>query len=513
MKNESSESLNPVLYPFNDHYAQADLYVRMAHKATARSFWAYSAMIVIAVITIIALFNSYFSYDIGFFRKANIDLREDINIGFLSDSTLQKKLNSMKQNGAITLSVKEIRELKNAEIVDTLITEGQLSLDTIFTYDTFVRTFTKRVEDFSCREENIISKELRNNMIRNYIDSQYINIPLIGVKISSNDILILMAIAFFIISFWLLICSRSENFTIGKILSLTQNKSINVKRYIFYGICFNNMLFPTTKRHGPYRSLSEINRPLLKEIRMIREKEGQHRTFHKIVTLLIGWSVFIPSFFLLICLALDIMDSMHWMPYFSPSICGLELEDYKLLRFDFNKNNNSLSQGYVDSNIWGTIIVASVLWITIVISNYWSRLYLKGTDENLRQFKSRYKHDDDCAESINHNNLANKHTKIATVAIKEELLKKKKGRRCAHQFGREYCESNGYYLLTYTSNVCELKRLWRLLERGSTILPEGFIPAIANNNILKFDTQERVHATVQELKGYEMFIFLVQTHE
>lgn len=454
----SSEAL--ISNSSQEDYYRADMYISMAHKVTSRSYWAFSAMVVISVVTCIVLFNHYLSYDQQVFRKANIHLRDYAK----ADSIQQVRNKSLTYLN--TFSGKED-------------TTSRANFETI--------PFIENV--------NPISDDIRKNVTRNYIDSIYITIPLLGVKISSNDILILMGIAFFVISCWLFICIRSENFTVGKILSLNQGKNIAMRRYIFYGICFNNMFFPTTQRHNPYENLSEPYKQLNLELKEMPEKvKTNRRNYMHLI-------FFIPVLVMSVCIILHINDVNNIIKNDQAKVVKYGdkeyvLKDSKVAALDFQDvrlENNDYTLPYF------RIIFISAITLTVLtfFASYKSYRYQKGTSNILYQYKRKYKHEDDCVKSIGYNNLLGKKTQVEIKVLdkryifcRDKLFREGKHKECLkirNEFAEKYSEKNGYYYLTRTGDRDEALRIVELLTNSdnSTII-DGFIPAKMPDDVIEF---------------------------
>jgi hypothetical protein len=100
-----------------------------------------------------------------------------------------------------------------------------------------------------------VVKELKMNLLSNWVDQLFVNVPLFGLKFSVADASVIGAIALTIISIWFFYCLRRENHMIGVTLRLAQNESQDIKSYIYYGICGQQVFGTQTTNDDPIRSL------------------------------------------------------------------------------------------------------------------------------------------------------------------------------------------------------------------------------------------------------------------
>jgi hypothetical protein len=411
---------------FEDYY-NSDMYIKMAHITTARSYWAFSVMIAVAVMTFTVLFNHYYSYDKAVLKQANIYLRNDHGIAHLS---------------------------------------GESSSDTAL-----FKTIGNGL--------NPISDEVRKNIIRNYIDANYITVPILGIKISIDDVMLLMGITFCILSCWLFYCIRSENLTIGKILSLNQNKRIDIRRYIFYGICFNNMFFPTTQRHRPYKELSKVNKSLNEELDDIPRKKARKKWKNE----LLSYIFFLPIVIMGMCFAHHIPE-IYRMDSDKKDLITVEYEGEK-----YTINNAKIasfdSKGHVNydgsnQELKRILYISCLITLLTFYQCYRTVIYQKGTNRILYDFKKRFKHEDDCLKNIENNKLENVKNELVVIVLAQKIVfsAKKCFQKYKEDFIIKYNQKNKYYFLTHTSGKDgEINKIKGFLTDGSNkYLPEGFKP-------------------------------------
>ena len=461
------ENKNTVTQSVSEDYYVADMQVRMAHKVTGRTYWAFLATIVAVVITIIVLFNHYLSYEELMFKKMNIYLREVIGA---TDS------DSIKNSDSIIKDTLFFTPISEKELLNWLEKNEIKDFDTL-----------------KFGNGNPISQQIREHYIRNHIDSMYIIIPLFGIKISVNDILILMGLTFLVLAIWLFFCIRSENFTIGKIISLNQHKEINVRSYIFYGICFNNLFFPTTQRLKPYKNLHESSHTLVEELEKIPTiKRKKRRAVHKHAIF------FIPTIIMIITLSLDRYDIKRKI-FDEKDYTMVEyknekyfIDDAKTARFDFHDYNIATEDNDpFKKHLNIILIISSILTICIFLMALQTCKYQIGTNHILYLFKQRFKHDEDCQKNMkfHEHKLENKTKEIHVTDIDSRVVFTQRNcyKKYTDRFAADYDIANNYYLLTNTGSINEAKRIVKRqisilnIEKYEGIHYEFDYKACANN--------------------------------
>jgi hypothetical protein len=460
----------------SEDYYSADMYIKMAHVVTHRAYWAFTVMTVVCIMTAVVLFNHYFSYEEYLYKKMNVLLR-------LNDSTKYAE----DRKDTITY-----RTISQNELIKKLKTKDILPLDSLGL--------------IKGESENPISKKIRENYINNHIESSYISIPILGIKVSVNDILIVMSFTFLVLSAWLFLCIRSENFTVGKILSLNQTKSINIRRYIFYGICFNNMFFPTTKRKRAYSTLSNIAKSLDEELKDIPIKSSRSKWKNEIVC----WIFFIPFLIMFANLCIHCCDisnvtsdnKKYTIIQYKTCENGKDtiktyfLNDSKIARMDFNDVNISNNKDPYTLYVWWIFWISVCSVVVLLKPCYSTYKYQKGTSKILYHFKQRFKHDDDCHKCIDHHQLEDSKATIQVVAINSKMIfsADEKYNYYKDKFAQKYSMKEGFYFLTHSGDKKEVKRLKEELSKNSN-----------------YDNSKDIYEDGEETNKKEYFIFLKKT--
>ena len=437
----AQENGEKALNATHEDYIQADLYVRMANTSTNRVLWAISATLIIIITTFVMGFNQYWSY-------GHINSKEL----FANGIKLKKEL-----------------KLASDYLDSTKTTYNGISKDTIE----------------YLKDENNYAKIARREYIRNYEDSYYVIIPLLGSKINSDDAPFLFGLTLLILFFWVYVCVKNENFTIGKIFDLTLKKPINIKKYIFYGISFYNHTIPNTQRLSLYCELTEKKRNLKEELFVYREKRKSgsyiNRMMQKLVKLSVQNIIFIGSTIFLFYCIWDLLVLLEWD--YTKGFVEYET-DLSIMGII---NNYSATHTY-----WIIQLVAAFLLILLMF--YMSRLIHKtqnATKEIMNDYRRRFKHDECCKNCITQ--LNNKKYELILDSIKEEDILSKKDNNILTEFIEKYNE-NDYLLLCQTGTVKEVERL---------------ISQLTENKSFEKDVQILYKKTnVEKGNGYEYFLFL-----
>ncbi|MDR1199775.1 MAG: hypothetical protein LBK94_12330 [Prevotellaceae bacterium] len=472
MKTELNHQSEPIVdRSISEDYYNSDMYVKMAHVVTNRVYWSFTVMTIVCIMTLVVLFNHYWSYEEHLYKKMNVYLR-------LNDR--QDKTNTAN----ITKDTILFGNITQDELINKLNAGKILPIDSLGLI----------------KEENIISEKIRESYIDNHIESSYIAIPILGIKVGVNDILIVMGITFLILSLWLFVCIRAENFTIGKILSLNQTKNINIRRYIFYGICFNNMFFPTTQRRKEYSALSNISKSLMDELKDIPGKAKRSKWRNSWVCLIFFIPVAIMAFNL--CIHINDVSSLtsdnknyKTIEYKAQKYY---INDSKMARMDFKDVNVKTENDPYDKYLWWILGVSTCFVFSLFYFCKATYKYQIGTSKVLYHFKQRFKHDDDCMKGIERYKLKESKATIQVVSIDSKTIfsNKNKYNECKNEFKRKYSIENGFYLLTHSGYINEVDRLRSELSKKEEYNYEN------NPGVVHFG---------QETNKKEYFIFLKKT--
>jgi len=92
-------------------------------------------------------------------------------------------------------------------------------------------------------------------LVSSWVDSGFLSVPLLGIKLHIADASFLGALAITILTLWLFYSMRRENHLIGKSLMLARNEPRDIKDYIYYGITSHHVFSTVSESDDPIRSL------------------------------------------------------------------------------------------------------------------------------------------------------------------------------------------------------------------------------------------------------------------
>jgi len=103
--------------------------------------------------------------------------------------------------------------------------------------------------------------ELQKALLKGWVESMFVNIPLFGIRFSVNDVWFLGTMTLFIISVWDFYGSRRENHLIGGLLRDVAGEDQRMRALVFYGVCGTQVFATLTNDDSPISSI-EHTKPL-----------------------------------------------------------------------------------------------------------------------------------------------------------------------------------------------------------------------------------------------------------
>jgi hypothetical protein len=73
--------------------------------------------------------------------------------------------------------------------------------------------------------------------VAEFAKNEIISVPLLGIRVAISDAAILGSLGLLILCIWFALSLRRENHTIGMLLKDTTDESLELKRFVFHGIC------------------------------------------------------------------------------------------------------------------------------------------------------------------------------------------------------------------------------------------------------------------------------------
>jgi hypothetical protein len=98
-------------------------------------------------------------------------------------------------------------------------------------------------------------------LVRNWADSQFVSVSLLGIRFSADDIQVLGSIALFIVALNLCMCLRRENHEIGTLLNETSESPVDVRQMAYVGVRSTMVFSATGPYDDPFNSLGTAPAP------------------------------------------------------------------------------------------------------------------------------------------------------------------------------------------------------------------------------------------------------------
>ena len=426
----------------SEDYFEASENVKSAHTSTKRIYWAILFILILFTMNIVGLYNHHFSVSAVNSRKDYQDKR-DIEV---QASELAKK-NGIVDSAQYKLAIDSLEGVykKNREEL-----KGKDKMNYLVTLD---------IEEKAYFEKNM--------------ELGYTHPYFIGNSFSVEDMFQIMTLVYLFAFSWLYYCIRADNLCVGKILNklyVKGNQKVyrNLKRFVYYSIVYNNIIFPSTRRREPYAAIENTDKDLKGKINNFITTHKRYRDIFN--ELLFTGSILIIA----VNFIIFIMASYYYYGEWCKWLASLEAMEI-------------------------IILIICLVGICFIIRNL-CRIYktTRATNQLLRDFKRKLKHDEELTYVIENHKLTDvQKTIIVVKRSKKELL----NNDLRKEFIDEYSIEKGYYICCNTSYEDEKVRLLRLLlENKDNIFGENYIKP----NIEK--AEEELHISNNNKKEY--FIFL-----
>jgi len=108
-------------------------------------------------------------------------------------------------------------------------------------------------------KNNSPTEELQKALLKGWVDSMFVNIPLFGIRFSTSDAWFLGTVALFIISMWEFYGSRRENHLIGDLLRDAACEDKWTRAFVFCGIWGKQVFATLTDNDLPITSMERNN--------------------------------------------------------------------------------------------------------------------------------------------------------------------------------------------------------------------------------------------------------------
>jgi hypothetical protein len=111
--------------------------------------------------------------------------------------------------------------------------------------------------------------ELQKNLLRGWVESLFISVPLLGIRFTNSDASIIGSVALTIISIWLFYAMRRENHLIGQAIRDAADEPQEIKAFVYYGVSGTQVFATLSGNDAPFRSVRESNRRTVFGIRRL----------------------------------------------------------------------------------------------------------------------------------------------------------------------------------------------------------------------------------------------------
>jgi hypothetical protein len=96
---------------------------------------------------------------------------------------------------------------------------------------------------------------LQEALMRGWVESIFVNVPLFGIRFSNKDAWLLGTLALSIISIWVFYVSRRENHLIGGLIRDAAGENPSLRTFVFYGICGTQVFATLTDNDSAFRNI------------------------------------------------------------------------------------------------------------------------------------------------------------------------------------------------------------------------------------------------------------------
>lgn len=99
--------------------------------------------------------------------------------------------------------------------------------------------------------------ELQRALLKAWVESLFVSVPLFGIRFSVNDIWILGTVALLILAIWEFYGARRENHLIGGLFRDAAGEDERTRAYVFYGVCGTQVFGTLTDDDAPIVSIEQ----------------------------------------------------------------------------------------------------------------------------------------------------------------------------------------------------------------------------------------------------------------
>jgi hypothetical protein len=122
-------------------------------------------------------------------------------------------------------------------------------------YDPVRDFWTNGLADAGKVPDNGATRELQIALIKGWVESMFVNIPLFGIRLSVNDVWFIGTAALCILEIWRFYGSRRENHLIGRLFYDAKCEDARTRSFVFYGVWGTQVFATLTDDDSPFDSI------------------------------------------------------------------------------------------------------------------------------------------------------------------------------------------------------------------------------------------------------------------
>ena len=211
--------------------------------------------------------------------------------------------------------------------------------------------------DYKVSDE--ITQIMKAELLKGWIQSLFISVPLLGIRFSVNDGSILGGLAFTVLAIWRFFSSRRENQLIGDLLIDASKEAKRVQTFVYHGIIGSQVFTSVTGNDDPIVSLSHAQD--------LTHDKARNSTFIQDLTRLLAY---LPVVALLLSLITDIA-SIAW------------------IRSAFRSNHETIGIAELDAGDYIAFVAGLILFFIVCHLSFRANQYQRGTQNLLRDARRK----------------------------------------------------------------------------------------------------------------------------
>jgi len=111
--------------------------------------------------------------------------------------------------------------------------------------------------------------EMQRTLLRYWVESTFITIPLLGIRFSIADASVIGPLALTVLAIWLFYNFRRENHLIGQTLRDAVNEQQETHAFVYHGICSTQVFATLSHNDAPFRTIDGAQESSLLGVRWL----------------------------------------------------------------------------------------------------------------------------------------------------------------------------------------------------------------------------------------------------